>query len=155
MFSASTITNASISNETQYFTSTAANGGILYNAVIGNGIDKYYATANVKSTSNLVALKMQSPATYKYHTGSNNFERLALISIADASANNFRLIDTRKDSFDQIEVKEMVVINLTRDFGVGNEPTLEQLEDIFDRVWVKDEIIREVKHFTISGWIDF
>lgn len=155
MYSPITITNTSISNRIQYFTATASNGGILYNAVIGNGIDKYYATASVKSTSDLVALKMQSPATYMYHSGSNKFERLSLISIADASANNFRLIDTRKDSFDQIEVKEMVVINLTRDFGLGNEPTLEQLDDIFDRVWVKEDTVREVKHFTIEGWLDF
>ena len=117
-----TVTGFTVSNNEASFTATANSGQISKApspATIST--NKYYAKADVKATSSIVTLYFGSSG--KAHSGSGNYETLSLIHTATAS-HSIRITDNRASNWTLINVKNVVVINLTAIFGAGNEPTL-------------------------------
>jgi type IV pilus assembly protein PilA len=50
-------------------------------------------------------------------------------------------------------VRRPIAINLTALYGVGNEPTQEQMDNNINKVWI-DSSTNTPKIFTSSGWVD-
>lgn len=91
--------------------------------------DKIYRSVNIKATSNLVGLG-RATATYVYHTGSGNYERLSNITVADATMYT-SIIDNRTSAWTTVYVKDVLTVNLTALFGTGLEPTQSEADLLF------------------------
>jgi hypothetical protein len=94
--------------------------------------DKIYRSAYVKTTSNLVGIG-RSTSLYALHTGSGAYERLSAVTVADTSM-FLSIIDNRTSGWDVVYTKEVLAINLTVLFGVGNEPTKSECDMLFSFV---------------------
>ena len=117
-----------VNNNIGTLSATSQYGQILQpvNSIIGN---KYYFTAIIKSTSNQARIGMGT--TYKYHSGSNVYEKLSIVHIATITKHEYSILDYRTSGWDNIYIKNALGVNLTSKYGVGNEPTLEQCDKIF------------------------
>ena len=109
---------------------TPGNGGLLCSQSISNNGHKYYGSAFVKATTNQVLFRIGNQTTY--HSGSGSFERLvAMYNGAGAVANtNPQFLDLRESGYDAVEIKNVILIDLTLIFGAGNEPaTVTEFEE--------------------------
>lgn len=126
--------SASVTGNGIAFTSTSENGRVIQRNIKRSTGDKIYYSAIFKTNSNLVGIDVNGGIyTEGYHTGSGEFERRSVIGTAPR--NDFHTVginDTRKSDWDEIEIKQVIVINLTELLGAGNEYSLEHLEGIID-----------------------
>lgn len=99
------------------------------NALTGVGMK--YITALIKS-NDVGASIGNTTQVFVNHSGSGEWERL---SIVNALTSFFpSLQDFREDKETPISAKQFMAINLTETFGVGNEPTKEQMDFILDNI---------------------
>lgn len=124
--------DVSTSNNEVSMTPTAQYGFITPAYPIGNGSDKYYLSANVKSTSSDVRVKFSSPNTEVYYSGAGAYQRLSAIAIPAVGC-TVQLIDVRASGWDPIYAKGFVVLNLTAIFGAGKEPTKAEMDRLMAR----------------------
>jgi hypothetical protein len=123
--------NVAVLNNELFFIVTNPSGQVFeqVNSLAGH---KYYIAALVKSPSALVYLDMYDQTTQKgkkNHSGSNQFELLSFIGTTSVNATErIRIVDGRSGSFSTIYVKQYMVVDLTKIFGVGNEPSLTYFE---------------------------
>jgi len=126
----------SVESNVLTFRTTIPYGQVYQNVGI-NANDKYYISAQLKSSS---------PASYldvyrndngvqigvRNHSGTNEFEKLDFIfeSASSASSVRLRVLDPRSGY--ECQVKEMMLINLTQTFGEGKEPAIEAIRDIIN-----------------------
>lgn len=103
--------------------------------------DKYYYTLLAKTTDNTIGIYATQPVERSNnHTGSNEFERISVIHIPTHPTAEIRFgYSSTHPSL--AEVKEVMVINLTKTFGVGNEPSVGEMDSIIDEAgWFDDQI---------------
>lgn len=129
----------SITNNIQSFIATATGGYIKRFTTNGySGNDKIYLVAEVKADSSSVYLQLYDGVTVTpvYHSGSGNFEKLSLIKTLDSNPTECSpyIKDIRASGWTEIQVKKVMMINLTQLFGVGNEPTLAECDEMFSYV---------------------
>jgi hypothetical protein len=101
---------------------------------------KYFFKVKVKATSNLVKVVMADDTNYgsyvTTHSGSGNYETLSGIgttaTAVDTTKSKFCIRDTRTSGWDNVYVKEYVVLDLTALFGSGNEPDYPQMNAIMN-----------------------
>jgi len=124
----------SVSNNIATARAIARYGGIQQVKAYTPLINKFYARAFVKADSNLVSLRIYDNVIFssRTHSGSGNFELLSTI----LTCNNGNIIkvytnDDRVSGWTDIQVKEVILINLTSLFGAGNEPTTQQCDEMF------------------------
>ena len=55
----------------------------------------------------------------------------------------------------KLYVKNVVALNLTSDFGAGNEPTQVQMDQNINKVWIDTANANTPKKFTGGGWVNF
>jgi len=129
-FGVSYANNLSLNSGIQSFIATAQYGGIVHaHEFIEQHI--YYACATVKSTSNQVGMTMLADTggiNHIWHNGDGTFRKISKISRyieADASSyQNFACCDYSSSDWNEIQVKEMMLVDLTLTFGEGNEPSI-------------------------------
>lgn len=130
-WTASNLASFTAVNNIASFVANAQNGRIRQSLYMQNG-SKYYifAKIKVKASLNQVSLDIAGVGI-KYHTGSGNYELLnSLFTWGAASGNwDIRITDFRASVWSQIDVKEIMVANLTAIFGPSNEPTKEWCDD--------------------------
>ena len=102
-----------------------------------SGVDQCYFRATVKSTSNQVRISWAGVSGY--HSGSGDYETLSLIGIPSVTSQWMYVRDERTSGWDAVEFGNALIINLTRTFGAGNEPTKEEMDAIID---------------SLGGWFD-
>ena len=94
-----------------------------------------YFCGDIKSTSPNVALGVTDGLVTGNapHDGSNTFKRLSGISTISPNSTllRVRIVDTRTSGWDKIYFDNIIFIDLTSIFGVGNEPTKEECDKIF------------------------
>ena len=116
----------SVANNIATLVATAS-GGSLYNFPSNIKLgDIYYQTALVKADSNLAY--MGSNQYIKPHSGSGLFERLTIREVRNSNSHIISFFDNRTSGWTEIQVKEVLIINLTEIFGAGNEPTQAQMD---------------------------
>jgi len=97
---------------------------------------KLYVKAHVKATVPLVLTLLNDtinqPTTA--NTGSNTYEFTSgmLTVTASPTALYFKVQDQRASGWDNVYVKQVVVIDLTTAFGAGLEPTQTQMDNIIN-----------------------
>ena len=89
--------------------------------------DKIYRRAIVKSNSSLVGLG-DTTSILKAHSGNGTFEALSHIRTETFANRYISVVDTRTVGFDEIQIKSVLAINLTKVFGLGSEPSLEEMD---------------------------
>jgi len=120
----------SVINNTASILATAQYGQIYKTipTVIGN---KYYVKSSIKTAiSNIIRLSVGSNYS-SLHTGSNNYEKLSIVFTATLSSNSIVIFDNRSTGWDTFYVQQVLAIDLTSLFGAGNEPTVQQCDEIF------------------------
>lgn len=97
---------------------------------------KYYISAQIKATSNRVNIFNIA------HSGSGNYELMSQVYSRDTdlldSPYVFQVIDNRISGFDNIYIKNCIMIDLTSTFEAGNEPTLTEMDEMltyFSNSW--------------------
>lgn len=123
---------------TQTFIAGATFAGLAVAGSIGNGVDKYYVAATIKTNSNAVDLRIQESTTVvkkKMHTGSNNFIRLSVVGTPNPVLTDYtiRIVDTRKANWSAIDIKYLTIINLTEAFGSGLEPSVSTMDNMMSK----------------------
>jgi|GEM_PF-6646056 len=128
-------TVTSIENNVLTFQTTSPYGQVFQSVAVNEG-DKYYVSVQFKNSNPDAYLDIYNGVSAQQivkvnHTGSNKFERLDLIfeSTSDATV-RLRTLDPRSGYVSQI--KEMLVINLTKTFGAGQEPSIDEVRDIIN-----------------------
>ena len=100
----------------------------LLNKNIFNNNDVIYYSVNVSANNPNISVDLRPTDSNKsflkrLHSGSGSYERISnLGTVSDADGIRLRIMSNIADVL-QFKVKEVVVINLTRCFGKGNEPT--------------------------------
>lgn len=116
------LTSFAVTNKEASFVASAQSGNI-YQAPIGGSIvgNKYYIVAEVQTLSSSVSLGF---GTYSVaHTGSGNYEKITFQYTAVGTGHAVNVKDNRTSGWDTVKVKNVMVIDLTTEFGTGNEPT--------------------------------
>jgi len=130
----SDLSTISITNNIATLKATARYGGIQQVKSYTPLTHKFYARAFVRADSNLVSFRIYDNVVFasKSHSGSGNFELLSTI----LTCNNGNVIkvytnDDRTSGWTDVQIKEVMMFNLTSLFGAGNEPTTQQCDEIF------------------------
>lgn len=90
---------------------------------------KYYGRAYVKTTSNTLRF-YPSGSSFTTHSGSGNYELLSTIDIAAGVSGSVGVLERRTSGFDTVNIKNVMVYDLTAIFGAGNEPTAAEMDAI-------------------------
>ncbi|HBI92237.1 MAG TPA: hypothetical protein DDY58_07265 [Terrisporobacter glycolicus] len=131
------LSDGTVINNECVFTATARYGSFYQilpnNPILGH---KYYVGAKVKATSNLISLDYCESVSGSNHirikhSGSGNYELLSsIIQVSTNVLSRIRVLDDRSSGWNNISCKEFMLIDLTEMFGIGNEPTKEQFEEL-------------------------
>lgn len=127
--------------------------------------DKYYVKVDMLTNSNLDSFWMVDTSAPNYrdkvfHSGSGNYETLSTVVTATNSTMQLRILNSPRTgdiSTAPVKLKGALVINLTATFGVGNEPTKEQIDNILAKfknshfngtqnLWVSSQIFNRVNN---------
>ncbi|MCA1021649.1 SGNH/GDSL hydrolase family protein [Halobacillus litoralis] len=123
----------SVSNNTGFFTATAASGRLQesINTVSGH---KYYLKAEMKTDSNQVGLRFAgTPLIFPQGTG--EFEVVSgIIDGIFTGETTLRFQDLRESGWTQVQVRSVMVIDLTDIYGAGNEPSKNDFDSIISNV---------------------
>ena len=130
---------------------------------------KYYVNAEMKSNSSLVSLmyiELYSASTWLGDTRISNpvanksYIVSGLITNSSASTSNLRIQATQMygnvndANGRKLEVRNIILIDLTTSFTAGNEPTQTQMDNNLNKVWI-DSSTNTPKRFTAGGWVNF
>lgn len=149
LFATNLVTNGDFSNGTTGWSAVSATGfsvvgGIAkftptaqYGRIISQTIsliinNKYYTYADVKTiNSDKIGVGLMNGTTDSAATTNvlNTSQRISTIQKANASTPTYvGVLDYRTSLFDEVEVYRVGCINLTQTFGIGKEPTKEQMD---------------------------
>lgn len=125
--------------------------------------DKYYVKVDMLTNSNLDSLWMVDTSAPNYrdkvfHSGSGNYESLSTVVTATNTTMQLRILNSPRTgdiSTAPVKLTGALVINLTATFGVGNELTKEQMDNILvkfknshfngtQNLWVSSQILNRV-----------
>jgi hypothetical protein len=112
----------------------------------------YYGRAIVKSTSNQVRLFIYAVGN-ESHSGSGNYETLSVRGecVESRVDSGFNIEDIRTSGFDEVYVKNNMLLDLTDIFGAGNEPTKEEMDTLIDLLgWFDGELTLTQKQ--LANW---
>jgi len=111
------------------YTATAQSG-FAQNASFGATVigEKYLITAEIKSTSSSVRLVMGS--TIINSTPNLGFVKVYGVHTATSTGHACSIRDDRVSGWDLVEFKNAMVIKLSTVFGLTNEPTTQELQDM-------------------------
>lgn len=136
------------------FIATAVNGRIEKNigTILAN--EKYYTCANVKADSSSVSLRttdLTVGGIVASHTGNNTFKLLSGVYTQTVDNSIFiRIVDARGSGWTKIYTDNIMLIKLTSIFGVGNEPTkleMDELMKVIPNQWWDGELSLTQKQF--------
>lgn len=114
-FTTSGANPVSCTSNTQIFIATAQNGRVYYNqsATVGH---RYFVSAYVKATSNLVQLFVGgSTGAYVAHPGDGQYHLLYMISDITSTGYFYPAKDTRSSGWDNISVQSFMAIDMGTD----------------------------------------
>ena len=130
----SDLSTISITNNIATLKATARYGGIQQAKSYTPLTHKFYARAFVRADSNLVSLRIYDNVVFatRTHSGSGNFELLSTI-LTCSNGNIIKVYtnDDRTSGWTDVQIKEVMMFNLTSLFGAGNEPTQQQCDEMF------------------------
>lgn len=136
-----------------WFPANSANDTLSQAKSVTSG-RKYYFCGFIKSTSSSVAFRLSdsSTTTSLSHSGSNEFEFLSAVhtSAATSASGSLYIIDQRSSGWDYIYAKWFTMVDLTAEFGAGNEPTKETMDNIMSRQtnnWLSDSTTTTVTYY--------
>lgn len=114
------------------FIANAPNGRLLQRLNIQNNGQKLYLYSHVKSNSNLVWISLHGSNDIVYHSGSGQYEILSSVHTKYTTGSSFQVqvVDSRNSGWTAIYVKNTLLINLTETFGVGKEPSKEEMDEL-------------------------
>ena len=118
----------------------------LLKTIVG---DKYYMRAKVKANVNNVVILFAS-VTSSAHSGNGQYQQLSLIASAETTANPLIILDVTPTASIPFTADDVVVINLTKTFGVGNEPSkleMDELMKVIPNGWWDGELSLTQKQF--------
>lgn len=124
--------------------------------LIQNIGDVFFGCAYVKASSNLVRLRMQNAggASALSHSGSGLFEFMSFRLIKLVSVGKILAVqDERTTGFNEVQVMQFHLLNLTTIFGAGNEPTKDQMDVIVQKAIETYGYINE--RMLKIAWMDF
>lgn len=133
------------------YTATSMYGRIYKSPVSTLTSHKYYIKIKVKADSSSVIATIPGRNTSRLsHSGSGSYETLSdIINGAVDGNTSFRVQDNRTSDWTEVRVKEALIVDLTQEYGAGNEPNLEEFENILNEhednakkiVWFGDSIV--------------
>jgi lysophospholipase L1-like esterase len=136
-----------VSNNIGSFTATVTGGRInsTLNTITGN---KYYIRAVIKANSPSVGMNFSGVAPIA-HSGNGQFEVVSGINTALVTgATSLRIHDDRASGWTEVQVKEVLVIDLTATYGAGNEPTKTDFDNILTGVnsgnWFSGSVVQKL-----------
>ncbi len=121
------------SNGVCTFTATASGGNVSTNLqntpIVGH---KYYLSCWIKATSSVsVRLRMFGGYCDRYITANGSWQHFSEVYTLTTAGLNFAVWDSRASGWDAISFKGYECKDLTKEFGSGNEPTLEVFEALY------------------------
>ena len=136
--SGTNITDGTVSKNTLVFTGKGSNNSAKTNQVyqenvFTSGARKYYISLFAK---NLSGGENRITCGYGFTSSinellSNVYKRFSVLTTVDASKTDYSNFSIGANIDKKTGVRNVVVLDLTEIFGSGNEPTKEQMDDIF------------------------
>ena len=129
--------NISISGNTVTFRAEATGRGAFFYPLVIVGGHKYFCSVHIKTTSltNRVRLiSSQFTGEFVYCNETTEWQKIESLGTAPANVKNAQLTvaDQRESNWDDVQMKNLMVIDLTQMFGAGNEPST--YEEYLDRI---------------------
>lgn len=142
--------NKTVANNELTFTATVQYGQVYQDLNLVTG-HKYYVKAHVKSTGPVFLQLFKNIGSD--HTGSGEYELISGIDTATSNNRPLTIGDNRASGWEPIKVKNVMVVDLTTTFGLGNEPTKEEFEKIissYENMWFENGNVFNAK-YTLSS----
>ena len=143
----------STSGNNLVFIANKLSGNVYVGIPINNIGDIYYAYSEIKATSPEVRLVLTGNITIasKFITGNGEYEKISfLLAIGNDTIWQFSVRDGRSSSFSDISFRKNIVVNLTKIFGAGSEPTkleMDELIKIIPNNWWDGELLLTQKQY--------
>lgn len=129
--------NISISGNTVTFRADAAGKGVFFYPLEIVGGHKYFCSVHIKTTSLTNRIRLVSnefTGKFVYCNETTEWQKIESLGTAPASVKQAQLsiYDQRESNWDDVQMKNLMVTDLTQMFGAGNEPTT--YEEYLDRI---------------------
>ena len=129
--------NISISGDTVTFRAEETGTGAFFYPLEIVGGHKYFCSVHIKTTSLTNRIRLVSNSftgKFVYCNETTEWQKIESLGTAPASVENAQLsvYDQRESNWDDVQMKNLMVIDLTQMFGAGNEPST--YEEYLDRI---------------------
>lgn len=121
------VSGLSLANNIQNFTPVAQTGRILVSNLTFVNNHIYYVSSDINSDSTSTRFFVSGLALDS-HGGSGRFERISLRFTGSGSTTLMGIDSNLTSGWTQIQVKNVMIIDLTQMYGSGNEPTQAQMD---------------------------
>lgn len=120
--------NISISGNTVTFRAEAAGRGVFFYPLEIVGGHKYFCSVHIKTISLTNRIRLVSndfTGEFVYCNETTEWQKIESLGTAPASIKQAQLsvYDQREGNWDDVQMKNLMVIDLTQMFGAGNEPS--------------------------------
>ena len=136
--------NISISGDTVTFRAEATGTGAYFYPLEIVGGHKYFCSVHIKTTSLTNRIRLVSSgftSEFVYCNETTEWQKIESLGTAPASIKQAQLsvYDQRESNWDDVQMKNLMVTDLTQMFGAGNEPsTYEEYLDRISHYHIKD-----------------
>ena len=126
------------------FTAAARYGRVQNIGVETLNGHKYYMAGDIEANSTLVGLRIGNVQGVM-RTQASGWERVSGViewQYADNTTFPFQVTDTRTSGWDEVKATKLILINLTKIFGVGKEPSKEDMDELvesYDGSWLSEK----------------
>ena len=137
--------NISISGDTVTFRAEAPGTGAYFYPLEIVGGHKYFCSVHIKTTSLTNRIRLVSSgftSEFVYCNETTEWQKIESLGTAPASIKQVQLsvYDQRESNWDDVQMKNLMVTDLTQMFGAGNEPsTYEEYLDRISHYHIADE----------------
>ena len=137
--------NISISGDTVTFRAEATGTGAYFYPLEIVGGHKYFCSVHIKTTSLTNRIRLVSSgftSEFVYCNETTEWQKIESLGTAPASIKQVQLsvYDQRESNWDDVQMKNLMVTDLTQMFGAGNEPsTYEEYLDRISHYHIADE----------------
>ena len=137
--------NISISGDTVTFRAEAPGTGAYFYPLEIVGGHKYFCSVHIKTTSLTNRIRLVSSgftSEFVYCNETTEWQKIESLGTAPASIKQVQLsvYDQRESNWDDVQMKNLMVADLTQMFGAGNEPsTYEEYLDRISHYHIADE----------------
>ena len=122
-----------IQNKEIVITSVTTQGAQVYKTIPTITGHKYYVSEEMSTNASSDQMYVSAPPVSMYHKGTNQYEKLSSVFTGVGASAGLRLLNSTRTgdlTANPIRIRRVMLVDLTKMYGAGNEPTKEEFEEL-------------------------